>query len=76
MVSIVFTHTNELNYYPTINEFLKVLLLCRGGTGKCQMAIPDLVMLHNKASGGLTKTDRLGFDIYAGIADMKVRFLK
>jgi hypothetical protein len=35
-------------------------------------------MLHNKASGGLqvVKTDRVGYDLYSGIADTKALFLK
>ena len=40
------------------------------------MAISDFVMLHNKASEGLVKTDRSVYDIYAGITDTKVLFLK
>jgi len=27
--------------------------------------ISDLVMLHNKASEGLVKADRLGYDLYS-----------
>ena len=33
-------------------------------------------MLHNKASEGLVKTDRVGYDLYHGIADTKALFLK
>ena len=33
-------------------------------------------MLHNKASEGLIKPDRLGYDLYSGIADTKAFFLK
>ena len=33
-------------------------------------------MLHNKASEGLIKPDRLGYDLYSGIADTKALFLK
>ena len=40
------------------------------------MAISDFVMLHNKAAEGLAKHDRVGYDIYAGIADTKALFLK
>ncbi len=40
------------------------------------MAIADIVMLHYKATEGLAKPDRLGFDIYTGIADMKTLWLK
>jgi hypothetical protein len=40
------------------------------------MALADFVMLHNKAAEGLAKNDRLGYDIYSGIADTKVLFLK
>jgi hypothetical protein len=32
-------------------------------------------MLHNKASEGLVKADRLGYDLYSGIADAKKAFL-
>ena len=39
------------------------------------MEISDLVMLHNKASEGLVKADRLGYDLYSGIADAKKAFL-
>ena len=38
------------------------------------MAISDLVMLHNKAAEGIVKADRLGFDIYSGITDVKALF--
>ena len=40
------------------------------------MAISDFVLLHNKATEGLVKKDRLGYDIYSDIADMKALFLK
>jgi hypothetical protein len=33
-------------------------------------------MLHNKASEGLVKADRLGYDLYSGIAETKALFLK
>ena len=33
-------------------------------------------MLHNKASEGRIKPDRLGYDLYSGIADTKAFFLK
>jgi hypothetical protein len=33
-------------------------------------------MLHNKASEGLVKTDRVGYDLYSGIADTKALSLK
>ena len=32
-------------------------------------------MLHNKASEGLVKADRVGYDLYSGIADAKKAFL-
>ena len=53
-----------------------VALWCRGGTKNCPMAIADFVLLHNKASEGLVKHDRVGYDIYLGIADTKALFLK
>jgi hypothetical protein len=31
-------------------------------------------MLYNKASEGLVKTDRIGYDLYSGIADTKALF--
>ncbi len=33
-------------------------------------------MLHNKAAEGLLKPDRVGDDLYSGIADTKALFLK
>ena len=51
-------------------------LLCRGGTKACPIAISDLVLLHNKAAEGLAKSDRVGYDIYFGIADTKALFSK
>ena len=33
-------------------------------------------MLHNKASKGILKQDRVGYDLYSGIADTKGLFLK
>jgi hypothetical protein len=42
------------------------------------MEIADLVLLHNlsKVAEGLANNDRVDFDIYLGIADRKVLFLK
>ena len=40
------------------------------------MAISDFVLLHNKAAEGLAKHDRVGYDIYSGIADTKALFIK
>lgn len=51
-------------------------LRCRGGAKACPIEISDLVMLHNKASEGLVKSDRVGYDIYSEIADTKALFLK
>ena len=51
-------------------------LRCRGGTKNCPIEISDLVMLHNKASEGILKQDRVGYDLYSGIADTKALFLK
>ncbi len=55
---------------------LMVALPCRGGTKNCPMAISDFVLLHNKAAEDLAKHDRVGYDIYSGIADTKALFLK
>ncbi len=46
---------------------------CRGGAKACPI---DLVMLHNKASEGLVNADRVGYDLYSGIADTKALFVK
>ena len=51
------------------DKFLIVALRCRGGSGKCPMAISDFVLLHNKAAEGLAKNDRVGYDLFSGIAD-------
>jgi hypothetical protein len=40
------------------------------------MAISDFVLLHNKAAEGLAKHDRIGYDLYSGIADTKALFIK
>ena len=40
------------------------------------MAIADFVLLHNKAAEALAKSDRVGFDFYNGIADLKALLLK
>ena len=40
------------------------------------MAISDFVLLHNKAAEGLVKPNRVGYDIYSDIADVKELFLK
>jgi hypothetical protein len=58
------------------DELLIVALRCRGGSNKCPMAISDFVLLHNKAAEGLAKSDRVGYDIYSGIAGTKALFLK
>ena len=58
------------------DKFLIVALWCRGGPNKCPMAISDFVLLHNKAAEGLAKHDRVGYDIYSGIADTKALFIK
>ncbi len=39
----------------------------RDGTKNCQVAMADLVLLHNKAAEGLAKNDRAGYGIYLGI---------
>ena len=52
------------------------MLRSRGGTKACPISISDLVLLHNKASEGLVKTDRVGYDLYSGIADTKALFIK
>ena len=49
---------------------------CRGGKDKSPVAIADLVLLYNKAQEGIAKNDRLGFDIFNGIADVKAQWLK
>ena len=55
---------------------VEFLIVARGGPKICPMAISDLVLLHNKATEGLAKNDRVGYDIYLGIADTKALFLK
>ena len=50
--------------------------LCSGSRDKYPVAIADLVLLYNKAQEGIAKIDRLGFDIYNGIADVKAQWLK
>ncbi len=62
--------------YNCGDEILNITLLCRGRAKNCPMAISDFVVLHNKVSEGLVKTDRVGYDIYSGIADMKAALLK
>jgi hypothetical protein len=55
------------------DEFLiqVAALLCRGGPKNCPLAIADFVLLHNKAAEALAKENRVGFDFYNGIADLK-----
>jgi hypothetical protein len=65
-----------LSYFDVTKYVLMVALLYRGGTKNCLMAISDFVLLHNKAAEGLAKHDRVGYDIYSGIADTKALFLK
>ena len=60
------------NYDAT--SFLIVALRSRGGPNKCPMAISDLVLLHNKAAEALARGDRVGFDFYSGMADLKALF--
>ena len=57
-------------------QCLIVALWCRGGPNKCPMAISDFVLLHNKAAEGLVKPNRVGYDIYSDIADVKGLFSK
>jgi hypothetical protein len=40
------------------------------------MAISDFVLLHNKAAEALAKSDRVGFDFYSSIAELKTQVLK
>jgi hypothetical protein len=40
------------------------------------MAIADFVLLHNRAAEALAKENRVGFDFYSGIADLKALLLK
>ena len=50
--------------------------LCRGSKDTCPVAIADLVLLYNKAQEGIVKSNRLGFDLYNGIAEVKSLWLK
>ena len=49
---------------------------CRGGNGKCPVAIADLVLLHNKASDAQAKKDPIAVDVFDKIPDAKREFLK
>jgi hypothetical protein len=49
---------------------------CRGGNGKCPVAIADLVLLHNKATEGQAKNDPLGLNVFETIANLKKTFIK
>ena len=51
---------------------------CRGGTGKCPVAISDLVLLHNKATDGQleAKKDPIGLDVFDKIPDVKNQVLQ
>jgi hypothetical protein len=40
------------------------------------MQIADIVLLRNKAAEVLDKENRVGFDFYSGIADLKALMLK
>jgi hypothetical protein len=40
------------------------------------MAISDFVLLHNKSAEALAKSDRVGFDFYSSIAELKTQVLK
>jgi hypothetical protein len=40
------------------------------------MAISDFVLLHNKAAEALAKSNRVCFDFYSSIADLKTQVLK
>ena len=40
------------------------------------MATCDFVLLHNKAAEGVAKHDRVGYDIFSGIADTTALFLE
>ena len=40
------------------------------------MAISDFVLLHNKAAEALPKSNRVCFDFYSSIADLKTQVLK
>ncbi len=53
--------------------------MCRGSSKsqeKCPIRIADLVLLHNKATEGQAKHDPIGFDLFDGIASVKVNFIK
>jgi hypothetical protein len=55
---------------------LKLLLFCRGGNGKCPVAISDLVLLNNKADEGKAKNDPSGLDVFEKRADLKKECMK
>ena len=40
------------------DKFLLVALRCRGGSGRCPMAISDFVLLHNKAADSVLKVSQ------------------
>jgi hypothetical protein len=48
---------------------------CRGGPGKCPVAISYLVLLHNKATDAQAKKDPIGIDLFDKIPDVKREFL-
>ena len=64
----------------TFSQFLIVRIetftCCRGGSGKCPVAIADLVLLHNKATEGQAKNDPLGVDVFDNVPDLKKTFIK
>jgi hypothetical protein len=45
-------------------------------TGRCPVAISDLVLLHNKSTECQAKKDPLGLDVYEKLADLKREFIK
>ncbi len=53
-----------------------VALWCRGGLKNCPMAIADFVLLHNKATEALAKSDCVGFDLNTVNAESKALLFK
>ncbi len=40
------------------------------------VAIADLVLMHNKVTGGQAKNDPLGLDVFEKVADLKKEYIK
>ena len=55
---------SSLDFFKLLLVLIETYTCCRGGNGKCPVAIADLVLLHNKANDAQGKKDPISVDSF------------